>query len=844
MKHKIWGFTAFFICCLLVFVARHHPPSRRKIKEIWHGRVFWERESNTTMLRSSADIFVSSDSSLGWLPTWIVGNSSIVITAPSTRNAQTWTTGSIKTDMNGVSGVVFSGKQIRKYDGKRLYQNGKTEKADPSLYKRLSERLKTSRNLVECRKWVVSTTIFLPGEMIRRTTSRNMVSEGWCVLIVADKKTPSRDAFPENIVYLSVEEQIKWGSLLESIKLIPFNHYGRKNIGYLFAILQGAEAIFDTDDDNLLSNMGTVIPIRNLTSPEHVTVSGTRHTHVFNPYPYFGWKDSWPRGFPLSKITNEDTKHFWQPYFVPEADEAFTIQQSLANGDPDVDAIFRLTKPNIKNIWPEDAWPVYPPAGVLTPFNGQATVYLPDAFWSLWLPISIHSRVSDIWRSYWCQRIMWDAGQRVLFVPPFIQHDRTSHVFIKDYAAESQIYMQADILTKLLPRWNSLEDDFGYPLLTLDARAEALGIWMYERGFFELQDVHFLQAWLTDLHTIGYTFPKVNPSLSEGGSYINGRPIGFTKPENHRGCVVTLIDENHLAELSKYSYDHSIFGIINAPFIGSTEIPLFIFCQAAGLKKLQHILTNNLAHWRSLNIHILTIDGYHYDSIAATSTNREFLPGDSNVGYHWCSQFLALDMYSHPALLPFKYMWRIDQDVTFYPCEPGHKYNFKDCIRLLKSGPFEDMYYQNISVLNDQMGAYSHEHPYAVKGLVEAVTSFITSRPDLFTPGNETSPVSLNSLENALDIISHWKKSRRLVAGFSEVVDLSIFRAKAYTDYLRHIRAIDLMIWDVPKKLTNQKPYYTWREQSFKSLWVWITVPSGHISQGWYPTVKHKKVWK
>jgi len=56
MKHKIWGFTAFFICCWLVFVARHHPPSRRKIKEIWHGRVFWDKESNTSMLRSSSEV--------------------------------------------------------------------------------------------------------------------------------------------------------------------------------------------------------------------------------------------------------------------------------------------------------------------------------------------------------------------------------------------------------------------------------------------------------------------------------------------------------------------------------------------------------------------------------------------------------------------------------------------------------------------------------------------------------------------------------------------------------------------------------------------------------------------
>jgi len=47
--------TAAFISVMLLIVARHHPPSRRKIKEIWHGRVHWEQESNTTMLRSSPE---------------------------------------------------------------------------------------------------------------------------------------------------------------------------------------------------------------------------------------------------------------------------------------------------------------------------------------------------------------------------------------------------------------------------------------------------------------------------------------------------------------------------------------------------------------------------------------------------------------------------------------------------------------------------------------------------------------------------------------------------------------------------------------------------------------------
>jgi FkbM family methyltransferase len=53
VNKNIFVLYAAFICILLIVAARHHPPSRRKIKEIWHGRVYRESESNTTMLRSS-----------------------------------------------------------------------------------------------------------------------------------------------------------------------------------------------------------------------------------------------------------------------------------------------------------------------------------------------------------------------------------------------------------------------------------------------------------------------------------------------------------------------------------------------------------------------------------------------------------------------------------------------------------------------------------------------------------------------------------------------------------------------------------------------------------------------
>ena len=56
--------------------------------------------------------------------------------------------------------------------------------------------------------------------------------------------------FLSRIFYLSVENQEK--SEVNFVKRLSWNSFGRKNLGYLYAIASGAEVIFDFDDDNLL----------------------------------------------------------------------------------------------------------------------------------------------------------------------------------------------------------------------------------------------------------------------------------------------------------------------------------------------------------------------------------------------------------------------------------------------------------------------------------------------------------------------------------------------------------------------------------------------------------------
>jgi hypothetical protein len=68
-------------------------------------------------------------------------------------------------------------------------------------------------------------------------------------------------------------------------------------------------------------------------------------TLVFNPYPTLGCPSAscWPRGFPLNDIMNTET---WNASFEESSLplNSFGVLQSLADIQPDVDAIFRMTQ--------------------------------------------------------------------------------------------------------------------------------------------------------------------------------------------------------------------------------------------------------------------------------------------------------------------------------------------------------------------------------------------------------------------------------------------------------------------------------------------------------------------
>lgn len=349
--------------------------------------------------------------------------------------------------------------------------------------------LGVNRTHGRCDRWIVITTIFPPTALVRQL--EGPAGDGWCLVVVGDKKSPPGYQVGPRVRFLTPADQERLGyNILEHL---PWNHFGRKNVGYMYAIANGAKVIYDTDDDNLLRvPMGDIMGL----ATDDVPLVDTGGEPVTNIYRLFSSNFSWPRGLPLDRvkdapgaITNNTSPH-------P------VVFQALANHDPDVDAIYRLTRPLPLDFDLAPSRAAALPSGTFSPFNAQATMFTEDALWALLLPVTVHGRVSDIWRSYLVQRIMWDAGFSLAFTVPTVKQCRNVHTYLADFDAEDHLYGRTAELIRVLLEWEPESR-------TVSGRLIEGAVMLYEYSFLEYQDVELMDAWVADLMATGYRFPDV-----------------------------------------------------------------------------------------------------------------------------------------------------------------------------------------------------------------------------------------------------------------------------------------------------------------------------------------------
>ena len=246
----------------------------------------------------------------------------------------------------------------------------------------------------------VLTTVQEPTESVRALA--DVLSKVDAELIViGDRKGPSQFEIP-SVDFCPLEKQVELSFRLA--RMLPTGHYSRKNLGYLIAFSRGAGCIYETDDDNApLPGWAPRL--------QRVAAQKVAPRPWLNVYQLFSDKLIWPRGFPLDRIRNPET--YRHDAGSPLETVNAPIQQGLANGAPDVDAVWRLVLDRPFDF--EAGASVWLPPGTYCPFNSQTTWWWPDAFPLMYLPSHCTFRMTDIWRSFIAQRCLWEFGCGLVF---------------------------------------------------------------------------------------------------------------------------------------------------------------------------------------------------------------------------------------------------------------------------------------------------------------------------------------------------------------------------------------------------------------------------------------------
>lgn len=325
---------------------------------------------------------------------------------------------------------------------------------------------------------IVVTSISAPNRSLRALAD-GAQAHGFDFLVVGDTKSPAEFEL-DGCDFYSIDRQR--GTGLRYADLCPTRSYTRKNIGYLLAIRAGAQLIIETDDDN--------IPRPEFWTERRLAIEAPVLSSAgwVNVYSYFCDVTMWPRGLPLDAV--HDRHQAFESLSVARVD--CPIQQGLADGDPDVDAVYRLLLPLPQNFRGDRR--LILGARSWCPFNSQNTTWFPEAFPLLYLPAHCSFRMTDIWRSFVAQRIAWANGWSILFHEPTVWQDRNDHYLMRDFADEVPGYLHNRAMGAALAELDlkSGVEHLGENLQTCYQTLVARG-WVGE-GELELVD-----AWLGDL---------------------------------------------------------------------------------------------------------------------------------------------------------------------------------------------------------------------------------------------------------------------------------------------------------------------------------------------------------
>lgn len=245
--------------------------------------------------------------------------------------------------------------------------------------------------------YIVTTTINAPTKATLKFCQLAH-DNGWRFVIVGDTKTPNylyRDLekkFSPAVKFLDTDDQNSFFPELSEV--IGWKTIQRRNIGFAYAFKQGADIIATVDDDNIpYDDWGQNLLVGEEVEIDHYKPKFATQS-AFDPFAVTNHKELWHRGFPIQEL---DLKN--EIIYLGKQKRFVGVQADFWDGDPDIDAICRLTKKPLVKFDKFEPFTAYPHP---SPFNSQNTFIHRSMFpdYSVWPGVG---RMDDIWAGYYAQ---------------------------------------------------------------------------------------------------------------------------------------------------------------------------------------------------------------------------------------------------------------------------------------------------------------------------------------------------------------------------------------------------------------------------------------------------------
>ena len=266
----------------------------------------------------------------------------------------------------------------------------------------------------------------------------------WQLVFIGDLKTPHEsyqklESEYKNFTYLTPEQQEKlYPELSEAI---GWNKCQRRNIGFIYAYDNGADILATSDDDNIpYNNWGDEIFVN---QEIEVDCYENKLANAFDPISVTEHNTLWHRGYPVEfvHVKNENE-------YKGKVKRKVIVQADFWDGDPDIDAICRITQKPIVKF--KDFKPFC--STQIAPFNSQNTFIAREAI-PFYVVFPYLGRMDDIWGAYVLQYYFPDS---VIYNKATVYQDRNVHNLVNNMMDEVIGYRNT------LPLINDLENFINY----------------------------------------------------------------------------------------------------------------------------------------------------------------------------------------------------------------------------------------------------------------------------------------------------------------------------------------------------------------------------------------------